>query len=244
MDLSGGRGWLQDDAAKNIMNYVDPVAVRELGRVLQITSAGRTYAEQAALYAAYLNGSGNLAAPPGTSVHESGLAIDTNDATWLRSHPEFGWVNTGLGFSEPWHFEYQGGAALAGGPINPIPVPKEDDMPSLKELAELAATPFKIRAAYRTLLNRDATDADIAGWLPVAVDQGWDFVEQWIGKSPEALTADGTEDLAAAVGRLFQQDMGRAASPQDVVYYTDMAEKQGLDAVHRFLVWARAQGAK
>lgn len=87
-----------------------------------IASAGRTHAEQAALYRAYRNGTGNLAARPGTSRHESGRALDitrgTKAHTWataggkplkVRSSEEiranlFGWYRTVP--SEAWHFGY------------------------------------------------------------------------------------------------------------------------------------------
>lgn len=87
-----------------------------------IVTAGRTYAEQARLYAAYKAGKGNLAARPGHSLHESGLAMDVTRGTdaqkWLthggdplkvrtgeklRCHA-YGWYRTVP--SEPWHFAY------------------------------------------------------------------------------------------------------------------------------------------
>ncbi|MDO5296321.1 MAG: D-alanyl-D-alanine carboxypeptidase family protein [bacterium] len=47
-----------------------------LGTKVHITSGFRTYEEQAKLYQMYLNGTGNLAAKPGTSRHETGNAAD------------------------------------------------------------------------------------------------------------------------------------------------------------------------
>lgn len=87
---------------------------------LSVISGGRTYAEQQRLYQAYLNGTGNLAAKPGTSVHESGRAVDFGGAAhsagtaahkWLEANAsKYGWSWTGKNFSqfEPWHFEYTG----------------------------------------------------------------------------------------------------------------------------------------
>lgn len=87
---------------------------------LSVISGGRTYAEQAKLYQAYLNGTGNLAAKPGTSVHESGRAVDFGGAAhdagtaahrWLEQNAgKYGWSWTGKNFKqfEPWHFEYTG----------------------------------------------------------------------------------------------------------------------------------------
>lgn len=89
---------------------------QQFGQSLPVISGGRTYAEQAKLYAAYKSGRGNLAAPPGTSNHESGRAVDFGGAahgfspqhTWLAQNaPKFGWHWAGKNFSqvEPWHFE-------------------------------------------------------------------------------------------------------------------------------------------
>lgn len=97
------------------VSLVDPFASRLLrvlelfgGRVL-IVSGRRSYAEQQALWNAYLVG-GNLAARPGTSNHEKGLAADLRivDAS-------IGWVEVhniartyGIMFpipSEDWHAE-------------------------------------------------------------------------------------------------------------------------------------------
>lgn len=69
----------------------------------------RTYQDQVQMYQNYLNG-GNLAAKPGTSNHEKGLAIDFNTdfitsqpalRQWLLNH---GWSATVPG--EPWHWAY------------------------------------------------------------------------------------------------------------------------------------------
>lgn len=46
------------------------------GLKIRIVSGLRTYQQQVALYQAYLNGTGNLAARPGTSRHETGNAAD------------------------------------------------------------------------------------------------------------------------------------------------------------------------
>lgn len=89
---------------------------------LQVNSGGRTYQQQAQLYAAYRAGRGNKAAPPGTSLHESGIAMDfggalyntnmqaamrTKQHTWMRQNAaNFGWYWVGKNFGESWHWEY------------------------------------------------------------------------------------------------------------------------------------------
>lgn len=82
-----------------------------------VSSSWRSSAKQAALYAAYLNGTGNLAAPPGRSKHEktehgkpAAQAVDLNyygsakAVTWVHEHA----LSYGLHFpirGENWHAE-------------------------------------------------------------------------------------------------------------------------------------------
>lgn len=49
---------------------------RENGVIINIISGWRSHSEQRQLYAAYKNGTGNIAAAPGRSYHEQGLAVD------------------------------------------------------------------------------------------------------------------------------------------------------------------------
>lgn len=83
-------------------------------KVVNIISGFRSRAEQEALYAAYLNGTGNLAAVPGTSNHEKGLAADTYvGGIPLQRTDMTGEVSesTGIHFpvpGEPWHAERKG----------------------------------------------------------------------------------------------------------------------------------------
>lgn len=121
-DLGGGRGWLNDGPAASIKR-IDAA----LGHRMQITEAGRTWAQQNAHYQRYLKYGSPIALRPGTSLHEKGSAIDTNEGqnhiALLQSH---GWRRTVYRngkLVEPWHFEYfagedkyrtSGGGASAG----------------------------------------------------------------------------------------------------------------------------------
>lgn len=77
-----------------------------------LTDSYRSLAEQYAVKASL----GALAAPPGTSVHGLGRAIDVPEParSWLAAHGSaFGWVNPawaqpGGSKPEPWHFEFIG----------------------------------------------------------------------------------------------------------------------------------------
>jgi hypothetical protein len=88
-------------------------AARDSNTVLRVNFGKRTFAEQTVLWNRYLNGTGNLAARPGTSRHETGKAADvvTN-----RTHTSVGNVKKirealkkhGLCLpvsGEPWHTE-------------------------------------------------------------------------------------------------------------------------------------------
>jgi LAS superfamily LD-carboxypeptidase LdcB len=75
-------------------------------------SAYRTYEQQAELYQAYLNGTGALAYPPGTSPHELGLSVDLETYEMRAVIDAIGW-KYGWGKihapSEWWHVDYLGG---------------------------------------------------------------------------------------------------------------------------------------
>jgi hypothetical protein len=75
-------------------------------------SAYRTYSQQSELYDAFLAGYGAPANPPGTSSHESGIAVDVET-------PQMRWVIDQIGWKygwgkvhapgEWWHVDYLGG---------------------------------------------------------------------------------------------------------------------------------------
>lgn len=120
LELAAGARWPTN---RDLLDGLEATAVR-LAREqkrpdlkIRIVSGLRTRAEQQALYQAYLNGTGNLAAVPGTSRHETGNAADANVVLYgLTSVCAFpGSVAAlranGLAatvYSEPWHIEAGG----------------------------------------------------------------------------------------------------------------------------------------
>jgi len=102
----GSGFWLDGPAAASYLR------MRRAGCPPGITTAGRTYAQQAQMYEAYLAGRlPAFAAKPGTSKHERGNAIDVPEParSWIRAYGGgFGWLKDRVN-SEPWHMEYQAG---------------------------------------------------------------------------------------------------------------------------------------
>lgn len=107
VDLGGGKR-VDSSIAGNVQAMIR--AAKQDGVDLQIRSAHRSRREQEVLYQKYLNGTGNLAAKPGSSNHESGLAIDFGNTpgayAWLKKNAgRFGLKNLP---SEPWHYSTNG----------------------------------------------------------------------------------------------------------------------------------------
>lgn len=120
--LGASSSGLNPEFLARFQRYSSAVLDR-FGMVLKITSGWRSNAQQAALYAQ----KPNLAAPPGRSNHERGLAIDhaPHSNQYMRSTlaGQFGlrypMQGFGGGKNEPWHIEPLAGGAFvrAGQPI-------------------------------------------------------------------------------------------------------------------------------
>jgi hypothetical protein len=107
-------------AAWNAMN----VTARAKGCELRPTgskSSYRTYAQQVELYQAYLNGTGNLAAKPGSSNHGWGVAVDVASqdmrAMIDRIGEPYGWAKKWSDApSEWWHIRFEPGHYIGPDP--------------------------------------------------------------------------------------------------------------------------------
>lgn len=154
-DLGHGRGWLDRPAALSIVR-VDAA----LGHPLQITDAGRTNAEQWDMWRKY---GWPRAAYPGTSTHETGLAIDTDERIALLG--EHGWTrpfnNPARKPYEPWHYKYVQANDRHLHDPNPTTINKK-------------STPRRqtmLHAAYRTddgsIIIQDKPDSQLRGLGPV-----------------------------------------------------------------------------
>lgn len=101
---------------KEVAGYVQAMiaAANSDGTTVQVTSGFRTMADQQRLYDKYRAGTGNLAAEPGRSNHQNGIAIDFNVSSqngrvfeWLTKNAwKYGFIRTVS--RERWHWEYWG----------------------------------------------------------------------------------------------------------------------------------------
>ena len=84
-------------------------AIQDRGMTMQVNSAYRTIAQQMLLYNDRFN-NGNPVAPPGTSNHQTGLAIDIEDPRgWEPYLMKYGWNPLS---GDPPHFNYEGGGTI------------------------------------------------------------------------------------------------------------------------------------
>jgi peptidoglycan hydrolase-like protein with peptidoglycan-binding domain len=108
----GNGEYMRTDAARAFLKM--QASAKRAGISLSATSGFRTMAEQKHLYALWQAGQGNLAARPGFSNHQGGIAMDvggvngyhTSAYNWLsRNAKRFGFVNDVGG--EYWHWTYK-----------------------------------------------------------------------------------------------------------------------------------------
>lgn len=146
--------------------------MRKAGCPAGVTSATRSTAEQERIflqrYRPQATGSGKYGdvktykgkryvrhsaagdvAVPGTSRHETGLALDLPEParSWVRKHgAAYGWIG-GLVRGEPWHFEYQAKRDTK----RPKPKPKPSSKPSSKPALSRGDTGDRVRMLQRGL---------------------------------------------------------------------------------------------
>ena len=103
--------WVEGATAGLDANFLGRLAAfgEAHGKKVSVLSGHRSVAEQETLYQRYLNGTGNLAAKPGNSRHNYGLAVDVQG--WAVNVSESTYKKYGLHKpvktpqNEPWHIE-------------------------------------------------------------------------------------------------------------------------------------------
>lgn len=165
---------------------------QSLGQTYNVGSGYRSYEEQASLYADYMAGVPGQApaAPPGSSMHNFGLASDGNH--WSGLNPTLFGLRYPMSY-EPWHVEPAEGRGLASGShgfwagMNPLPKPPDaGDRGELSRVGKAVmqhtydkalAWASSITMANSANLGTYGTNEQVQAWIGQAVD---------ITKSPEA----------------------------------------------------------
>jgi len=167
---------------------------QESGGKIGVTSHGgfRDRAQQAKMYDDYRNG-GNLAARPGNSMHERGLAIDfdTDDYDLLASiATRLGLVNSVNG--EPWHYTMGDGVEV-------------DETPTLPYDVGETENPEDALANRLNAVLSMMGGASPAGVEPVTQNDMGAEPDPIAGVSEEAATAGGAARGAVAGASQLQQ---------------------------------------
>lgn len=161
----GGGFWLDAPAATAY------AAMRRDGCPEGITSAGRTFAEQAALYARYLRDLATgrkpprQASPPGSarSKHEKGTALDLPEPAraWVRNHGSaYGWYANQVK-GEPWHFEFLGATTTPT-----IPATQEET--DMRLVRNPAGTIYEVTPTAITPITKDGNVSALDDYNAIA----------------------------------------------------------------------------
>jgi hypothetical protein len=218
---TGKSAWLRKDAAAS---YERMKAAGMPGGC--VNDAGRTRAEQQALYDAWLRtGKKNppSVARPGTSLHESGIAIDLAEPAraWIRKHgARFGWVNPEWAKRsatyEPWHWEYDPARDKS----------LEDDMPITRADADLIVDRFLARRIEHTAGQKAASNRDSATIERILGDTSAGGFRAW--KDLPALRAELAATRAALVALAKNTS---AVDPKKVERIIESAVQEALSDI-------------
>jgi hypothetical protein len=209
LQVSGAHNnpWLQRGAAEALVR-----AVEERGVPLRLNSVLRTPMQQYLLHQQYLRGLCGVmaAAPPPHSNHNSGLAIDIDDAqVWRPVLERHGW--RWIGAFDPMHFDYLGG----GEDLGALQVQAFQELwnrhhPEVPLAVDGLWGPATAAAVDRSPSAGFGNDPILRrGMLGAAVAELQTRLRQALGLTPGQLASDGHFGPAteAAVQR-FQQQRG------------------------------------
>lgn len=219
----GGGFRLRVDAAASYAR------MRAAGMPAGITSAYRTYEQQAKLRAAYEKGAGGLAERPGRSWHGEGLALDLPEParSWAaRYAAPFGWRRTIS--VEPWHFEYF-----------PDRDTREDDDMSAADVAAIRADIAKLKTTVDDLLTQRARYQlrnPLTGAITPTLDalkSMWDYsIRAYLEANAAKKAAQGqavdVAEVAAALAPILVDAVAAAAAQ-----HVSLTPEQVRDATER-----------
>ena len=206
---NGKPAWLRDDAARSYEH------MKRLGMPKDcVSDAGRTYAEQAEMYRLYREGKlPATAARPGTSLHETGIALDVAEParTWVRQRGrEHGWVKDKVR-NEPWHMEYD--PKLDRYPWRKVKVTKRLDSATYRAICRATGrrvtTPSTVKGKRSFWKRVQRTVNSIMrgtkGWKPLVIDG-----------SPGPLTIRGVQSSLRKVNRVHRPKVDGSLGPHTI----------------------------
>jgi hypothetical protein len=177
-------------SAANAFSQMKAAAAAD-GVDLRLSSAWRDSKLQAQLYQDYLAGKGPVAAPPGTSMHEKGLAIDVAGGKakdWMyKNSARFGWRFQQIP-GEDWHFNYWGGGGVTPS-MYQQPAPKATPVPTP---APKPAAPRQI-SQYTSYSPSSYGEGQIIP-LPISLEQQQQM-RQSGGSAPMMIMGPSEQDL-------------------------------------------------
>lgn len=176
---------------------------KAVGEVITITSGFRSHAQQRQLYYAYQSGQGGLAAPPGSSNHEYGLAVDAliggravGDVVPESVLNQIG-LHSLAGIGDSVHVELANASEIrgAGGGTAPPPASYGE---GVSQPAAAPAPP--ISSGSNVTQESSPAPVESANMLPFETDEGpplldpvqrsetWQLISSLPGASPETQT--------------------------------------------------------
>ena len=188
-----------------------------------VSDAGRTYAEQAEMYRRYLAGElPATAARPGTSKHETGIALDLAEPAraWVRKFGKYyGWQKDNVR-NEPWHMEYRGRDRSKHVKIK---ITGKLDAPTYRAVSRAVARarinrPSKKAGQRRfwKLVQRqiNCTMREAKNWTPLVVDgldgpATWEGLRRSIRRSNKPPFRPGKKASRARIIRTWQRGLNR-----------------------------------
>lgn len=190
---NAGINWRDVDS--NLLSKLNALG-RQMGQVITLTSGFRTHTEQRRLYEAYLRGEIGLAAPPGSSNHEHGNAVDAliDGRAIADVVPEQVLNRAGLRslahLGDAVHVELSDGGGSSGAAPSSSPAVQQPMAPT-GDYVPPAETPQYTEPSYAPAPTADAlpfeTDDDMPPDLLTAQQRSetWQLIAQQPGASPE-----------------------------------------------------------
>jgi hypothetical protein len=191
LQFSQGVDWRHE--SPELLRKMNTVG-RLIGQPITIISGYRTHAEQRVLYSRYQSGAGGIAAQPGHSYHERGLAVDALVGGQAIGNvvPQEVFAKAGLhnliDIGDAPHVQLDGGTAPRNlpqgtGAYTPTQTPTQS-----YNVSQGLTAPSRGIPAESPTLPQELGEPEPIGMTPEELHQTWQLIAQLPGASPESLT--------------------------------------------------------